>query len=299
MKKQKWVTRSAMAAAAASVLLTLSACGSGGGSAAVATKADPQLAKLVPQDIRTKGTLAGGASFDTRPMNFYAPGNKPDGVILDLLEAAAGKLGLTINWAHIPYDGLIPALQSKRIDIAGAQISKTSEDDGVVNLIAFYQASSGLLVPAGHNYTKDTDACGTRFGLTKGSTINQDTADKINAECKAAGLPALHYLYFNSFNAGADAVRSGRVDSLVNSTPQIQLAVKADRSSLGGTLMGKLAVRATGVALPKEDTQLTRAFQAAFNKMMADGEYASILKKWDLSGMAIKKALVNDQIPAS
>ncbi|MCH6468668.1 transporter substrate-binding domain-containing protein [Sinomonas terrae] len=289
--------------AVASLALLMGACannstaGSGGAPAASATgSADPALAKLVPDDIKSKGTLAGGASFDTQPMNFYAQGNKPDGVIIDLLDAAAGKLGLSIKWSQIPYSGLVPALQSKRVDIAGAQISKTPENKGVVNLLAFYNASSSLLVPAGKNYASDTDACGTRFGLTTGSTVNKNIADSINNECKAAGKPALQYLYYQSFNAGEDAIKAGRIDSFLNSTPQIQLAVKADKT-LGATLVGKLASRETGVALPKEDTQLTQAFQAAFNAMIADGSYKKILDKWDLGTMAVDKAEINDQIP--
>jgi polar amino acid transport system substrate-binding protein len=287
--------------AVASLALLLGACGTSsaagtsGATPNASSSVDQNLAKLVPDDIRSKGTLAGGASFDTQPMNFYAQGNKPDGVIIDLLNAAAGKLGLSIKWSQIPYSGLVPALQSKRVDIAGAQISKTPENNGVVNLLAFYNASSSLLVPAGKTYASDTDACGTRFGLTTGSTVNKNIADSINKECKDAGKPELQYLYFPSFNAGSDAIKAGRIDSFLNSTPQIQVAVKADKS-LGSTLVGKLASRATGVALPKEYTQLTQAFQSAFNAMIADGSYKKILDKWDLGTMAVDKAEINDQI---
>ncbi|UKD57077.1 transporter substrate-binding domain-containing protein [Amycolatopsis sp. FU40] len=292
-------------ATAASLALLLGACGSSGASGGATAAdpgsyggADPALVKLVPADIHAKGTLAGGASFDTRPMNFYSPGNKPDGVLLDLINAASAKLGLTVKWAQVPYAGLIPALQSKRVEIAGAQITKTPENKGVVNLLAFYKASSSLLVSQGRVYHSETDACGTRFGLTSGSTINQNIANSINAKCKAAGKPALQYLYFPSFNAGQDAVRSGRVDSMVNSAPQIQLATKADKT-LGATLVGQLAARETGIALPKDYGALTQAFKAAFNAMITDGTYKKILDKWDLASMAVAKAETNDEIPMS
>ena len=296
---KRLIRKSVAIGAMASLTLLMAAC-SGTTSAATdsspSSAADAKLLKLVPADVRAKGTLAGGASFDTRPMNFYAPGNKPDGVILDLLDGAAAKLGLSIKWSQIPYAGLVPALKSQRVDIAGAQISKTPENNGVVNLLAFYKASSSLLVPAGKHYSSDLSACGTRFGLTTGSTVNKNIADSINAECKSAGKPELQYLYYQSFNAGEDAVKAGRIDSLLNSTPQIQLAVKADKT-LGAALVGKLAARETGVALPKQDLALTKAFQAAFNAMMADGQYKKILDKWGLSSMTVDKALINDQIP--
>lgn len=297
---KRLIRHTATAGTVAALAFLMSGCGNSAPAAnstqTRSASADASLSKLVPDDIRAKGTLEGGASFDTQPMNFYSPGNKPDGVIIDLLNAAAARLGLSIKWSQIPYSGLVPALQSKRVEIAGAQISKTAENNGVVNLLAFYKASSSLLVPAGKDYTSDTDACGTRFGLTTGSTVNKNIADSINKECTDAGKPALQYLYFPSFNAGQDAVRAGRIDSFLNSTPQIQLAVKADKT-LGAALVGKIAARETGVALPKEYGPLTQAFQGAFNAMIADGEYKKILDKWDLATMAVDKADINDQIP--
>lgn len=296
----KFFRWTAVATGVACVALALGACSSTGAGAspgAATPSASSTLSALVPAAVRAKGALAGGASFDTRPMNFYAPGNKPDGVIIDLLDAAAGKLALTITWSHVPYAGLIPAMQAGRVDIAGAQISKTPEDSGVVNLLAFYKASSSLLVKHGTTYGSPLDACGTRFGITTGSTVNKNIADGVNAQCKSAGKPALKYFYYSSFNAGEDAVRSGRIDSFLNSTPQVQLAAAAD-NTVAATLVGKLAVRVTGVALPKDDGALTKAFQAALNAMIADGQYQQILKKWNLGYMAVDKALINDQIPS-
>jgi polar amino acid transport system substrate-binding protein len=43
----------------------------------------------------------------------------------------------------------------------------------------------------------------------------------------------------------------------------------------------------------KGQTQLEEALQAAFNAIIANGTYAAILKKWDLSGLAIKKSIIN------
>lgn len=303
MSMKRLIRAAVVTGVVASLALFVSGCSNSAAGSTAATKsaastADPSLAKLVPADIRSKGTLAGGASFDTQPMNFLNQGNKPAGVIIDLLDGAAAKLGLSIKWSQIPYSGLIPALQSKRIDIAGAQISKTPENDGVVNLLAFYKISSSLLVPAGKNYKSQTDACGTKFGITTGSTVNKNIADAINNACKAAGKAELQYLYYQSFAAGEDALKSGRIDSFLNSTPQILLAAKADKS-VHATLVGKFGARDTGVALPKEDTALTKAFQAAFDAMIADGEYKKILAKWDLSSMAIDKAEINDQISMS
>ncbi|NUR68865.1 MAG: ABC transporter substrate-binding protein, partial [Streptomyces sp.] len=43
----------------------------------------------------------------------------------------------------------------------------------------------------------------------------------------------------------------------------------------------------------KKDTKLTPAFQAAVNKLIEDGTYAKILKKWGTSGSAITKSEIS------
>lgn len=289
-------------AAMLSAVVTLSACGAGSTTAAssatassTAAKADPALASLVPQQFRSSGVIPGGASFDTNPMNYYDAGNKPAGVLIDLLDAAAAKLGVKISWTKVPYAGLIPALQAERVDIAGSQISKTPANSGVVNLLAFYKASSSVVVPKGKTYNTQLDVCGLRFGITTGSTINKDIADGVNSACTSAGKPGLQLQYYDSFGSGEAAVRSGRVDAFLNSTPQILLAAKQD-PSISAALVGQLATRVTGIALPLAQTQLTNAFAKSLQAMIDDGSYTKILQKWDLATMAVDKVELNGDI---
>jgi polar amino acid transport system substrate-binding protein len=253
--------------------------------------------KLLPKDVRDSHTVPGAAAFDAKPMSYYAPDNKPAGVIVDLLNAAAGQLGLKIAWRQIPYSGLVPALESRRILIAGSQISKTPQVKGVVNLLAIYKISSSLLVKKGVNYPDRLSVCGSTVGVPKGSTINKHIASTLQDNCSSHHKAPVQILYFTKVTSGITAVRSGRVDSFVNSTPQLLLATKMD-PNLNVMLMGKLAARDTGIAFPKEETGLMLAFQRAMDELIANGDYAAILKKYDLyDALAIPRALVNDQIP--
>jgi polar amino acid transport system substrate-binding protein len=48
-----------------------------------------------------------------------------------------------------------------------------------------------------------------------------------------------------------------------------------------------------GIAVPKEQTKLRDALQAALKAVITDGTYDSILKKWNLAGGALKTAPLN------
>lgn len=297
-----WRTRTLVGACLAVALGAVTSCGNSsqdaGGSGTSGAQAQPSLVQLVPKDIRSKGWISGGSNFNGRPLDHYSSGTKPDGVLIDILAGAAARMGLKIRWTQISYSGLIPALQSGRIDIAGAQISPTPASKDVVNFLAFYKGSSSLLVRKGTSYKTNTDACGTRFALTAGSILDKTTADGINKQCAAAGKPGLKDQGYPSLSAAEVALRAGRIDSFLFGTPQSLYAAKAD-PRLAVTLSGQLGIRDTGVALAKKNPELTKAFKASINSMIADGEYAKILAKWDLSTIAIDRAEINDEIKSS
>ena len=44
-----------------------------------------------------------------------------------------------------------------------------------------------------------------------------------------------------------------------------------------------------GVVVAKGQTQLAKAIQGALTRMVQDGTYMSILQKWGVQGLAVKK----------
>ena len=267
-------------------------------SSSGAPSAGASLMDLVPPEIRDKGTVEGGSNFAGKPIDFYNDKHQPDGAMMDLLAEAAKRLGLQIHWTEITYSGLIPALQSGRIVLAGAQISRTPENSDVVNNFAFYQASSSLLVQKGTDYTSAQDVCGTTVGVTASSTLDQNTAKQINEDCTKAGKRAVDIRTFNGPTAGVTAVRSGQIDSYLESTTLIVTQVQ-EQPSLGVTLKAQFAKRLTGTVFAKSQLDLTKAFQAAMNQMVDDGTYGKILDKWQLADIAVPKVLINEEIDAA
>jgi polar amino acid transport system substrate-binding protein len=50
-----------------------------------------------------------------------------------------------------------------------------------------------------------------------------------------------------------------------------------------------------GLAFPKKDTELRDAVAKAFATMLADGTYAAVLNKWDLSEAKVDKLMINGE----
>src|SRR3954452_22920019 len=116
--------RLAALGAASAVLLILTGCGSSGdnnsssaSSGAPSASADASLAAMVPPAYKSKGTISVGSDVAYAPVEYFDENEKVIGIDPDLGAALGQKLGLKFNFHNATFDGLIPAVKSKRYDI--------------------------------------------------------------------------------------------------------------------------------------------------------------------------------------
>lgn len=75
----------------------------------------------------TEATLTVGADLSYPPFESIGVSGKPEGVSIDLAEAIGSKLGRKVRIENLPFVGLIPALQSGRIDLVISSMTDTEE----------------------------------------------------------------------------------------------------------------------------------------------------------------------------
>jgi polar amino acid transport system substrate-binding protein len=71
--------------------------------------------------------LTVGADLSYPPFETIGVSGKPEGLSVDLAEAIGAKLGRTVQIENLPFVGLIPALQSGRIDLVISSMTDTEE----------------------------------------------------------------------------------------------------------------------------------------------------------------------------
>lgn len=67
-----------------------------------------------------------GTNAEFQPFEYLENG-KIVGFDVELMEAIAKELGKEVEWKNISFDGLLPALQSKKLDVIIAGMSATEE----------------------------------------------------------------------------------------------------------------------------------------------------------------------------
>jgi polar amino acid transport system substrate-binding protein len=260
-------------------IVIVSACG--------ATTPSPSgTAKVSPppdSDLFTAGTLTIGSDVSYPPQEFFPVGSTTAaGFDIDIGKAIADKMGLSFTVVNTPFDGIIPALNSKKFDIMISAMTITDSRKTAVDFIPYFVAGESFVVAANAtiNPTKLEDLCGKKVAAESG-TAELDEANGLN---KAGAACASNHVQVVTFQKDTEALaelKKGNVDIHFTDSPVAAYEVQQTSGlKLSG---GIIEVAPEGIAIRKNDSAMMTAVTAAFNQMKSDGTYAAILKKWNVS----------------
>ena len=132
---------------------------------------DADIAALVPEDVKKRGTLRNGASTGYAPAEYMATdGQTPVGYDIDINKALAKVMGLKEGSTHhAEFPTIIPALGTK-FDVGLSSFTITSEREQQVNMVSYLNVGSAWGVATGNPKNFDTsNPCGTTVAVQTGT----------------------------------------------------------------------------------------------------------------------------------
>ncbi len=246
---------------------------------------------------RAAPPIIAGALTNTPPMLSYAAdGTTLQGVIVDLAAEMSKRLGRQIEFKSMPFPGLLPAMQSKQIDIAFTLMNDTAERQKVVDFVDYYNFGTKLLVRKGNpeHIAGLESLCGKTAATVQGST-QVALVDDASAKCTAAGKPAITNLQFGQPADARLQVQTGRAAVFLGNSPvMVYLAQTAGDGKLFDVVPGvEYQPVPVGIAVAKDNPALRDELQKALAAMIADGSYLRILEKYGVESGAVKTAAIN------
>lgn len=290
---------------AAATLLATAACGSnssttgqagGGGKTSGGSAVDASLAKMVPSSIKSDGKVIVATDPSYAPMEFVASnGTTIVGVDPELGKALGQILGVQFVFQKATFDGIIPGLASGKYELGMSSFTDTKEREKVVDFATYFKAGTALMVPSGNpkhlSASDNTSLCGLSMGAEKG-TIQADDIASRSKKCTAAGKPAISEKVFPDQNAVNLALATGRIDAALADSGVAGYMAKQSGGKF--EIVGQpYSTAPYGIAIPKNTGTFDKAIQGAIDKVIQDGTYAKILKKWSSSQGAITKSEIN------
>ena len=251
----------ALLAAVVFAVVALAGCGGSNGSG---SKGDKKVLKV-------------GTNADFAPFEFQdKEGKEYQGFDMDLIRAVGEQMGYKVEIENRAFDGLIPALTAKDIDVVISGMSINDERKKKVDVSDPYY-DSGLTIVV----RKDDDRIKNFEGL-KGMTVAVQIGTTSAKEVKK-----IEGVNVRELNSSADTfleLNAGGVDAVVNDKPVNENYIATSGDGNVKELADRLTSEQYGIAVSKGNTELVKKIDDALKALHENGKYDEIYKKWFKAG---------------
>ena len=258
-----------------------------------ASSVDAALAAKVPDAIKSDGKITVGTDASYAPSEFLdADGKTVKGFDVDLFNAVAAKLGLTVDWQPSTFGTIIPGIGSGKYEVGVSSFTINADRLKQVNMVSYFSAGTQWATRKGNPDGADPEnACGKAVAVQK-DTVQVDDLTARSKKCTGAGKPAITIDQYQGQDQATASVVSGKDIAMLADSPVDAYAVQQTNGQL--ELLGEIYDSAPyGYVVAKDQTALAEALQGALEKIIADGSYAAALKTWGVDQGAITDPAVN------
>lgn len=211
------------------------------------------------------------------------------GIEKDLITEIAGAAGFKIKIVNVPkFEALIPGMLSGRYDAAYDAFGDNPVRHEQFKTVDWLGYRWGLAGPKG-KFSDGSELCGKHVAVQAGSQVMIDALKAYSDE--ACGSDPIDQVEL-PIGQQTSAVKSGRADAMVTDTISLPGVLEKTPSfapvgdPYGTPVLGGLLVPAKNEALANQVVQ-------GLKKIIADGTYEEIMRKWEVADAAYKKATVN------
>ena len=238
-------------------------------------------ATLILSAVAVQAEVRFGIMNESYPPFFAKDASgKWQGWEIDLMDAVCEQMKEKCSIVELSWDGLIPALQSKKFDVIWSSMSNTAERSKIIDFTdKYYNTPSTLIGPKdGKPGATADDVKGKTIGIQV-STIQSEYYNKYFAK-------AAEQKTYQTLDETFQDLAAGRIDYVFGDSLALDAFLKSDAGKDCCEKMGDVAddkeILGAGVSggLRKEDTELKAKLNAAIAAVRASGKYDEITKKY-------------------
>lgn len=149
--------------AAVGITLASASCGQSSDAPGAADSSAPVRA---PGDLIQPGSLTIGTNFQYAPYEYIDDKGKMAGLDYEVGQLIASSLGLKPKFVSLAHDSLIPAVQTRKVDVAISWIYVSAERAKALDFVDYATSGYGILVKSDSpiDVKAPTDLCGLSIG---------------------------------------------------------------------------------------------------------------------------------------
>lgn len=200
---------------------------------------------------------------------------QPAGFDVESMNWIAKKMGFAITHKPIAWDGIIPALMAKQIDMVCSGMSITEKRRQMVNFSQPYWTVSRVFLVQKDSKLTPADILSkkVKLGVQRGTS----EADDIQKEQKEKKYP-FELRFYESAPLAVEDMLNGRIDAALMDALPAEDAIAKGRGVKKAGIHGQ--PDQFGVALRKGDKELERLVNDGYKQLMADPYWKELQKKY-------------------
>jgi polar amino acid transport system substrate-binding protein len=217
-----------------------------------------------------------GIDANFPPFAYVDKNGNPDGFDVKALDWIANEMGFKVTHKPMDWDGIIPSLMAKKIDIIASGMSITEKRAEQVNFsIPYWKIAQVLVAKKDCTLTVDQILSkGNKIGVQRGTS--EATWMKDNLISKGKDFSLVEY---DSAPLSVEDVVNGRiVAAAMDDAPAKDAARKKPVKIVGGFGM---ASEDFGYAIRKEDTELLSTIDEGLKRLMASPYWEELIEKYE------------------
>ena len=202
----------------------------------------------------------------------YLENGKMVGFDIELMDAIGEKLGYEIVWNNMGFDGLLPALQMKKIDAVIAGMSQTPERQKAVTFSMPYLLVSSdehyVIVNENSTLTHKEELKDKKVGVQIGTMQEEFTKE-------LGGIPQL----YNSWTGALMDLQNNKIDAVIiaDVTGEEYLKTMKKIKKIDVVIDDQPGA---SIAFRKGETELAEKVNQAILELDKEGKYLELLTKY-------------------
>lgn len=219
-------------------------------------------------------TLVLGTSADYPPYESVdtAKGKDVIGFDIDIANDIADQLGYKLKVENMDFNGLVPALNTKRVDFVMAGMTPTAKRKKSVDFSdIYYKAQQYIITRKDTGIKSIDDLKGKTVGVQLGA-IQENIADDINKK-----VP-IKIEKLNKVTELVEELKSNRIDAVVIEDAVAVGYLNGNDKLSAFAIPGK-SPTGSAIAFPK-DSKLVKQFNKELKKMVDNGKMDKLIEKW-------------------
>lgn len=199
--------------------------------------------------IQKSGELVLGTSANMEPMTFKKSDGTLAGMDINLAELMASAMDVKLVMKIMPFDELIPALHSGKVDMVISNMTINPSRNMQVAFVGPYLTSGKCVVTKEDTLAKadeaeDLDIKDISLVVLKGSTSETFVRTL---------MPNAAVRTIQNYQEGADMVTSGKVSGMLTDLPVCLATIKNNPDAGFVTVVSLLSYEPIGIAVPGDD----------------------------------------------